>query len=104
MEKNDSIKVECKEITKDGILICNTDMKNATEMMKRGIKPEHTQINVKDNLLDSSQPAVQKESIDGPNHSEADSAKKQSCSCTQTPEFSKDGNFEAKNPPKSGEN
>jgi len=104
MEEKNNIKVQCNEITKDGTLICNTDMKNATEMMKRGITPQHTQINVKDNLLDSSQIAVQNESIDVPNHSEADSAKKQSCGCTQTPEFSKDGSSEAKNPPKSGEN
>ena len=100
----DSIKVDCKEITKDGTLICNTDMKTATEMMKRDIKPEHTQINVIDKSLESTQSAVEKVSADGTQHTETDSSKKQECGCSKTAESSKNVNSEAKKPQKSGEN
>jgi len=100
----DSIKVDCKEITKDGTLICNTDMKTATEMMKRGIKPEHTQINVIDKLLDSSQSAVEKKPNNGTQNTEIDSSKKLECGCSKTAESSKNVNSEAKKPQKSGEN
>lgn len=100
----DSVKIDCKEITKDGTLICNTDMETATEMMKRGIKPEHTQINVIDKLVESTQSAVEKESNDGTQHPKIDSSKKQECGCSKTVESSKNVNSEARKPQKSGEN
>ncbi len=94
----DSVKINCKEITKDGTLICNTDMETATEMMKRGIKPEHTQINVIDKLADPTQSAVEKESNDGTQNTEIDSSQNQECGCSKTAESSKNDNSEAKKP------
>jgi len=49
MEKNENIKVDCKEITPEGKLLCNIGMKDAAEMLRRGIKPRHTDFNVKEN-------------------------------------------------------
>lgn len=98
MEEKNNIKVQCNEITKDGTLICYTDMKNATEMMKRGIKPEHTQINVIDKLAESTQSAVEKESSNEIQHTETDSSKNQECACSKTAESSNNENSEAKKP------
>ena len=100
----DDIDVDCKKLTKDGTLHCYLDMKTVTEMVKRGIKPVHIQINVLDKLPDSSQSAVEKESIGKIQHTETDSLKKQECGCSKTAESFKTGSSEAKNFSKSEEN
>jgi len=65
MEKNENIKVDCKEITPEGKLLCNIGMKDAAEMLRRGIKPLHTELNVKDKVLDSSQSTEENKSTEG---------------------------------------
>ena len=51
MESNDGkIKVECKEITKDGTLQCDIETQDLTKMNRLGIKPENIQFNVKDKI------------------------------------------------------
>ena len=96
MEKNVNIKVDCKEITPEGELICNIDMKDLAEMIRRNIKPLHTKFNVKDKELDSSQsneknksidetkPTEETKSSDGTKPTEADSSNKQGCGCSTT--------------------
>ena len=96
MEKDENIKVDCKEITPEGKLICNIDMKDLEEMIRRNIKPLHTELNVKDKVLNSSQsteetkstdgtkPTVENKSTDGTKPTEADSSNKQGCRCSTT--------------------
>ena len=96
MEKNVNIKVDCKEITPEGELICNIDMKDLEEMIRRNIKPLHTKFNVKNKVLDSSQSTEENKSIDGTQSTEetksidetkptkADSSNKQGCGCSTT--------------------
>jgi len=65
MEEDKDIEVDCKKITPKGKLICDIGMKDAAEMLRRGIKPEHTEFNVKDKVLDSSQSTVENKSTEG---------------------------------------
>jgi len=65
MDKDENIKVDCKEITPAGKLLCDIGMKDAAEMWRRNIKPVHTEFNVKDKVLDSSQSTVENKSNDG---------------------------------------
>jgi len=119
MEKDENIKVDCKEITPEGELLCNIGMKDAAEMLRRGIKPLHTKLNVKDKVLDSSQsteenkstdgtkstketksgdetkPTEETKSGDGTKPTEADSSNKQGCGCSKITE-SEIANFLAK--------
>jgi len=51
MKSNEEkIKVECKEITKDGTLQCDITTQDLTKMNRLGIKPENIQFNVKDKI------------------------------------------------------
>jgi len=98
MEKDENIKVDCKEITPEGDLICNIGMKDAAEMLRRNIKPLHTKFIVKDKVLDSSQSTKENKSTDGTQSTEenksvdktkpteADSSNKQGCGCSKTTE------------------
>ena len=96
MEKDVNIKVDCKEITPEGELLCNIYTEDAAEMLRRGIKPLHTKLNVKDKVLDSSQsteenksidetkPAEETKSSDETKPTKADSSNKQGCGCSTT--------------------
>ena len=98
MEKDENIKVDCKEITPEGELICNIDMNDLAEMIRRNIKPLHTKFNVKNKVLDSSQSTEENKSIDGTKPTDgakssdeakptkADSSNKQGCGCSKTTE------------------
>jgi len=113
---DEDIKVDCKKITSKGELICDIDMKNAAEMLRRKIKPSHTKLNVIDKVLDPSQSAEENKSTDGTQSSEenkpsdgtkpteADSSNKQGCGCFKTTENSEIGNFVAKFLTKNEEN
>ena len=118
MEKDKNIKVDCKEITPEGELICNISMKDVAEMTGRNIKPLHIKFNVKDTVLDSSQSTEENKSTDGTKPTEetkssdgtkptdgtkssdetkptkADSSNKQGCRCSTTE--SESANFLAK--------
>jgi len=65
IKEDENIKVDCREITPEGELICDIDMKDAAEMLRRKIKPSHTKLNVKDKVLDSSQSAEENKSSEG---------------------------------------
>jgi len=108
MEKDENIKVDCKEITPEGELICNIDMKDLEEMIRRNIKPSHTKFNIKNKVLDSSQSTEENKSSDGTKPTDgakssdgtkptdgakssdeakptkADSSNKQGCGCSTT--------------------
>jgi len=65
MEEEDDIEVDCKKITPKGKLICDIGMKDAAEMLRRGIEPSHTEFNVKNKILDSSQSTKENKSTEG---------------------------------------
>ena len=108
MEKDEDIKVDCKKITPEGKLICDIGMKDAAEMLRRGIEPVRTELNVKDKVLDSSQATEENKSTDGTQATEenkstdgvqateADSSNKQECGCFKTTDYSKIANYVAK--------
>jgi len=96
IEEDENIKVDCREITPEGELICDIDMKDAAEMLRRKIKPSHTKLNVKDKVLDSSQSVEENKPSDGTKPTEADSSNKQGCGCFKTTENSEIDNYVAK--------
>ena len=104
MEDDEDIKVDCKKITSKGELICDIDMKDAAELLRRNIKLSHTKLNVKDKVLDSSQSAEENKSSDETKPTEADSSNKQECGCSKTTENSEIANYVAKFLTKNEEN
>jgi len=122
MEKDESIKVDCKEITPEGELICNIGMKDAAEMLRRGIEPVRTKLNVKDKVLDSSQSTdgvqateenkstegtqatEENKSTAGIKPTEADSSSNHGCGCSKTTDYSEIAKFVAKYLQKNEEN
>jgi len=108
MEEDKDIEVDCKKITPKGKLICDIGMKDAAEMLRRGIEPSHTEFNVKNKILDSSQSTkenkstegtqatVENKSTEGTQATEADSSSNHGCGCSKTIESSKIANFVAK--------
>lgn len=50
MEDDNKIKVDCKEITKKG-LVCNIDKENFRKMTLQGMEPEHTHFKIQDKDL-----------------------------------------------------